>query len=132
MAAVDAAIVVQLINDEVAQILEAFRPPGVVRQNPAVQHVGIGQHDIGALANRLARVLRRVAVVGEGADVGAHGIDGGLELVKLILGQRLGRKQVHGSRIRIPQQPVQHRQVVAKRLAARGRSDNHDISPASR
>ena len=70
MAAVDAAIIMQLVDDDVAQVLEALRPLGVMRQDAAVQHVGIGQHDVGALADRLAGILRRVAVVGERPDVG--------------------------------------------------------------
>ena len=127
MAAVDAAIVVQLVDHDVAQILEALRPAGVMRQDAAVQHVRIGQHDVGALADGLARVLRRVAVVGEGADVGAHRVDGALEFVQLILGQRLGGEQIHGARVRIAQQQVQHRQVVAERLAAGGGRDDDRV-----
>ena len=72
MAAVDAAIVVQLVDHDVAQVLERLGPLGVVRQDARVQHVGIGEHHVGALADGAARVLRRVAVVGEGAKFGAH------------------------------------------------------------
>ena len=54
VAAIDAAIVVQLIDHDVAQVFEALRPFGVMRQNAAVQHVGIGEHHVGPLADRLA------------------------------------------------------------------------------
>ena len=69
MAAVDAAIIMQLVDDDVAQILEQLGPARVVRQDAGVQHVGIGQHDVGALADGLAGVLRRIAIVGEGAQI---------------------------------------------------------------
>ena len=72
MAAVHAAIGVQLIDHDIAQILESLGPLGVVRQNARVQHVGIGQHHVGPLPDRPAGVLRSVAVVGERADAGAH------------------------------------------------------------
>ena len=49
VAAVDAAIVVQLVDHDVAQVLEIARPLGVVRQDAGVQHVGIGEHHVGAL-----------------------------------------------------------------------------------
>src|SRR5882724_11770494 len=35
MAAVDTAIIVQLVDDEVAEILECLRPVGVMRENSA-------------------------------------------------------------------------------------------------
>ena len=51
VAAVDAAVVVQLVDDEVAEVLERLRPVRVVRQDAAVQHVRVGEHDVRALAN---------------------------------------------------------------------------------
>ena len=104
VAAVDAAVVVQLVDHDVAQVLEIARPLGVVRQDSGVQHVGIGEHHVGALADGLAGVLRGIAVVGEGADLGAHLLHGGLEFVKLVFGQRLGGEQVHGARAGVAQQ----------------------------
>ena len=127
MAAVNAAIIMQFVDHHVAQVLETFRPLGVMRQNAAVQHVRIGQHHVGALANGAARILRRVAVVGERADIRPHGVHRRLKFVKLILGQRLGGKQVHGARARIVDQALEHRQVVAQRLAAGRGRDHHDI-----
>jgi len=86
VAAVDSATIVQLIDDEVAQVLEQLGPFGVVRQNAGVQHVGIGEDDVGALADGFARILRRVAVVGEGAQVGAGGVECLLHFVELVFG----------------------------------------------
>ena len=71
MAAEDAAIRVQLVDDDVAQVLEQLRPARMVRQDARVQHVGIAEHDVRARANRAARILRRIAVVGEHADLGS-------------------------------------------------------------
>ena len=92
-----------------------------------MQHVRIRQDHVGPLANRLARVLRRIAVVGESPDLRAHFFHRGIEFVKLIFGQRLGGKQVHRARSGIAQQQVQHRQVVAPGLAARGRRHDGDV-----
>ena len=103
-----------------------------MRQNARVQHVGIGQHDVGPFANGAARVLRRVAIVGERAQFGTHGIHRRLKFVKLILGQRLGRKQIHRARAGIGDQPIQHRQVVAEGLAAGGGRDHHHIAAGRR
>ena len=72
MAAEHAAIRVQLVDDDVAQVLEQLGPARMVRQDARVQHVGIAQHDVRARADRAPRVLRRVAVVGEHADVVAR------------------------------------------------------------
>ena len=70
VAAEHAAIGVQLVDDDVAQVLEQLRPPRVVRQDPRVQHVGVGEDDLRPRADRAPRVLRRVAVVGEDAEIG--------------------------------------------------------------
>ena len=48
MAAEDAAIRVQLVDDDELQILEELRPARMVRQDPRVHHVGIAQHDVRA------------------------------------------------------------------------------------
>ena len=71
MAAEDAAIRVQLVDDDDLQVLEELRPPRVMRQDPRVEHVGIAQHHVRARPDRTARVLRSVAVVGEDANLAA-------------------------------------------------------------
>src|SRR5881628_55550 len=101
MAAVYAAIIMQLVDHDIAEILEVFRPPRMMRQNAAVQHVWIGKHDLGALPDGLAGILRSIAVVGEYLDVRANLLDGGMKFVKLVLGERFCRKQVHGARARV-------------------------------
>ena len=71
----------QFVNDDVAQILESLGPLRVVRQQAGVEHVRVSQHQLGPFANGAAGVLRRVAVVSKGLDIGANGIERGLHLV---------------------------------------------------
>ena len=101
MAAINAAIIVQFINDEIAEVFKGLGPLGVVWQNAAMQHVWIREHNIGPFSNGTAGVLRRIAIVGESADIGTHRFHQSIELLQLIFGQRLGRKQIHGSCPRI-------------------------------
>ena len=46
------AISVQLVDDDVAQVLEEARPARVMGQHPGVQHVRVAEHDVGAPADR--------------------------------------------------------------------------------
>ena len=118
----------QLVNNDVAQVLERLGPLGVVRQNAGVQHVGIGKHHVGAFADGAAGVLRRVPVVGEGAEFGTHGVDGALEFGELVLGQRLGGEQIQRASAGIGNQALEHRQVVAQRLAGGGGRHYHYVA----
>ena len=93
VAAEDAPIGVELVDDDVAEILEEVHPLGVMRQDSRVEHVGIGQHQVGACAHRAPRVLRRVAVISVHAHVGQR-LGQRRQLGQLILGQRLGREQI--------------------------------------
>ena len=74
----------------------------------------------------------RVAVVGEGADVGAQRLDQAVQLGELVLGQGLGREQVQGARVRVLEDRVQDGQVVAERLARRGGSDHDRVASGAR
>ena len=69
VAAEHAAVGVQLVDDHVAQVLEQLRPARMVRQDARVHHVGIAEHEVRARPDRAAGVLRRIAVVGEDADL---------------------------------------------------------------
>ena len=137
VAAEDASIGVQLVDDHVAEVLEQLRPPRMVRQDARVHHVRIAQHQVRARPDRPPRVLRRVAVVGEHADLLAaklrgEGFGHRLQLGELILRERLGGKQIQraaGGSCRIA---VQDRRVVAERLARRRRRDHHDVTAGQR
>ena len=99
----------------------------MVRQDPGVQHVRVGQDDIGPLPDGPPRVLRRVPIISERAQVGPHLLDDPVQFFQLIFRERLGREQVHRPRARFRREPVQHRQVITKRFPARRRRDDHDV-----
>ena len=117
--AVDPAQAVQLVHHHVAQVLEELHPLRVVRQDALVEHVGVRDHDVRPRPDRLARVLRRVPVVGERPDVGPDRLDHPVQLGQLVLGQRLRREEVEGPRVRVLQDAVEDGQVVAEGLARR-------------
>jgi len=94
VAAEHTAIGVQLIDHDIAQILEQARPARVVRQNSRVQHVRIRQDDVPLLADGLAGIARRVAVIREDAKPVFEPLVQVVELGELILRQRLGRKKI--------------------------------------
>ena len=88
------------------------------------------------VADGAPRVLRRVAVVGEDADLACRPLIDVLrqlvQLGELILRERLGRKQIQRARRRIRQDLAQDRRVVAERLARRGRRGDDDVAPGER
>ncbi len=125
----DAAIGMQLVDDNVFEVHKKLLPFGVVRQNARMQHVGIGHHDMPLAADGPARVIGRVSVVGEGFDVGLQVGNEAVRLVHLVLRERLGGKQIQRARLRFVEDALHHRQVVAKRLAAgRGRDEHHVLT----
>ena len=109
MAAQDAAVVVQFIDHHVAQVLKQALPLGVVRQDSRVQHVGIGDHQIAARANGLARVLRGVTVVGEGAHLVAKLLGPAIEFHQLVLRKGLGGEEIKCAGFRVRDQLTQDR-----------------------
>ena len=102
VAAEHAAIRVQLVDDHEPEVLEQLRPARMVRQHARMQHVGVAEHDVRTRADRTARILRRVAVVGEDADLHTgRMVDVLAELVQLgelVLCERLGGEQVQRAR----------------------------------
>lgn len=64
----DPAVGVALVDDHVAQGAQEGGPAGVGREYPPVQHVGIGQHVVGVLADPFAFLDGGVAVVDRGPD----------------------------------------------------------------
>ena len=137
VAAEDAAIGVQLVDDDVAQVFEQLRPARMVRQDARVHHVGIAEHEVGARPDRAAGVLRRIAVVGEDADLARRCLTldrlaQRLQLGELILRQRLGRKQIQRAARRILKNRVQDRRVVTERLARGRRRDDDDVAAGER
>ena len=77
----DAAQGVQLVDDDVLQAHEERGPPLVRREDPHVQHLGVGEHDVGVLAGPGAVVAGSVTVVGDGAQTGHQPRAQGAQLV---------------------------------------------------
>ena len=126
VAAEDAAVLVDLVDHHVAQVLEELHPQGVMRQDALVQHVGVGDHDVAAAADGPAGGLGRVAIEGVDLDVHAEFAHHLVGLVHLVLAQRLGGEQVERPGLGVLQQRIEDRQVVAQGLArGRGRGHHH-------
>ncbi len=145
MAAEHAAVRVQLVDDDVLQVFEEFRPARMVRQDAGVHHVRIAEDEVRARSDGPPRVLRGVAVVGEDSnfDVRVRGplSPGGhlinlladcLQLGELILRERLRRKQIQRAARGILEDRMQDGDVVAERLAGRRRRDDDDVPPGER
>ncbi len=99
------AVGVQFIQDDVTQVGEQICPQGVMGQDTGMQHVGIGQHDVGVLANGGAGIGGRVAVIDPrgNATVRQSAVEL-FELLQLILRERLGREEVESACLRVSQQ----------------------------
>jgi hypothetical protein len=126
MAAEHPAIGVQLVHHHVAEVLEEVHPLGVMRQDPRVQHVRVGEDEIRARPHRPPCVLRGVAVVGEHPEIG-QGLRQLGELGELILRERLGGIEVEDAALGLLHQALQHGQVEAERLAGGGGRDGDEM-----
>ena len=120
----DAAVVVRLVDDDVAQAAQVRRPAGVPGQDRAVQHVGVGQHVVGVLPHPGALVGGRVAVEGRGAQLRELQAAQGLELVG---GQGLGRREVEHRAA--AEHGLQRGHEIGQRLPGRG-AGGDDHGPA--
>ena len=123
-----AAVGVRLVHHHPGQVGQEIAPGTVIGQDAHVQHVGVGEDEVGARADRAPFLARRVAVV-DGVTQEAAAERG--QLAGLVLGQRLRRIEVERPGGRIPGERVQHRQVERQRLAA-GRARRHDRVPPRR
>ena len=129
VAAEHAAVRVELVDDHITQIFEELGPSWVMRQDARMQHVGIGQDQIGASAHGTARILRRIAVVREHPELGQR-FRQLFQLRELILRERLRRKQIQDPRVAVVEQTLERRQVVAEGLAGGRRRDHDDVLAA--
>ena len=120
---------VHIVDDHVVQVTEEVRPAIVLREDPQVQHVRIGEDDLRLLANRSALRGGRIAVVCAPRKVGQPKLG---EPIGLILGQGFGRKEIQRTRILIVRQRFQHGQVIAQRLSARGGRDDDHVRASAR
>ena len=130
VAAEHAPVGVQLVDDDVAQLLEQLEPLGVVRQDRRVEHVRVGHHHLAGRPDGRPDRGRRVAVVRRRRDRQAGGRRELAELGHLVLSERLGREQEQGPRRRIVGDGLQDRQRVAQGFARRGRGDDDHVLAA--
>ncbi len=133
----DAAVAVGLVHDHVAQPAEEPCPPGVVGQDPEVQHVRVGQDEVRVVADPAAGRRVGVAVVGLCPDGGKlQRPDGG----QLVGGQGLGGGKVQGDGAvvvdlaRVGEDPqfgpvdrIQRRQLVGQRFAGGSAGGDHHV-----
>ena len=117
----------QLVENDEAQVLEELHPLGVMGKDPGVEHVGVRDDDMTGAADRGAHGGRGVAVVRVRLELDVYVLSEPLELAELILGERLRREDVERARGRVLRDRVDDRQVVAQRLAARGRGDDDGV-----
>jgi len=94
MAAKNAAIGVEFVDDDVTQIFEKSSPARVVRKNAGVQHVRIAQDDVTFFADGFARVAGCVAIVGEDAETVVEALIQIVEFGELVLGEGFGGEEV--------------------------------------
>ena len=100
-----------------------------MRQYARMQHIWIGKDDVSALADGLASIRGRVAVVCENAEAMIEPCRKIVQLGKLILRESLGGEEIQRACVRIFQNCVQNGQVVAEGFARSRGSDNDGISP---
>ena len=91
------AVHVALVDDDVLERPQEPRPPLMAGQEGVVEQVGVGEHDVGVVADPAALVGRGVAVVGRGAHAG-HG-------ERLDPGELVGRRAPSSARGRSPSRP---------------------------
>ncbi len=136
VAAEDAAVGVQLVEHDPAQLAQKGLPARPVAEDSEVQHVGIGdQHPREALLDLVAQRARRVAVVdlARGAPIRqAGGRRQGVELALLVLAQRLERIEKEGPARLAQDRPLQDREMEDQRLAGGGGSGHQNVLAAAR
>ena len=112
-----AAVDVSLVDDHEGQVGQQLAPGRVVGQDPDVEHVGVGEDEVRALADGGALATRRVAVVDRRPDqlVEAEAV----ERASLVLGQRLGWIDVERPGGAVAGEGLQRGELEAERLPGR-------------
>ena len=111
VAAEDAPVGVELVDDDHLELLEQLEPLRVVGQDRRVEHVRVGHHDLAGGPDRGPDRRRRVAVVGRrGRRPSPESSGQGAELGDLVLAEGLGREQEEGPRRPVGGQRLEDRQ----------------------
>ena len=93
-------------------------------EDPNMEHVRVGQHDVGVLADPRPLLAGGVTVVGGFDHFGAsQPVDG----AQLILSQRLGRVEEQGRGRFLGQQRLHDRNLIAQRFARGGAGHHHRV-----
>lgn len=114
-----APVVMALVDDDETQPGQEPRPGDVVRQHRQVEHVGVGEHNLGVAACPVAGRAGAVTVVGRDADPRVVLV----ECPLLIGRQRLGRRHIESGAAALTAGPTagegagDGRQVIGERLA---------------
>jgi hypothetical protein len=119
---------VGLVHDHVGEPAQERRPALVAGEDAAVEHVRVGQHQVGAAPDHRPVGGRGVAVVGRRPDPGqGEGADG----AQLVAGQGLGGGEVQGGAVAVAEQGVEHRELVAEALAGGGAGGHDHVAPGA-
>ncbi len=92
-----------------------------------MEHIGIGHDDAAGLTNLASLPAWRVAVVPVNGNRQISGPDDGRSFGKLVMGQRLRRKQIQRLRPCICQQSLQHGDGIGQGFARSGRRRHYNI-----
>jgi hypothetical protein len=123
----DAAVGVELIDDDDPELLEQLEPLRVVREDGGVEHVRVCHDHLARGPDGRPDGCRSVAVVRGGRDIQFRRPGEGGELCDLVMAERLGREQEERPGRRIVRDGLQDRERVAQRLARCGRRDDDDV-----
>jgi hypothetical protein len=125
----DPAVGVYLVDDDEAEAREERAPLRMVRKDPRMEHVGIREEHLRFVTQPSPERGRRVAVVGARFEAQAPIPLVTVQNPELILRERLRGIEVERPALRLLEQPLEHRDVVAEGLAARRRCHDDDVGP---
>ena len=122
VAAHDAPVGVDLVDHHELEAGKEAGPGGVKRQQAHMQHVRVADQHVGRLGlDGLALARRGVAVVNRGPQ--KWGGQGGVQFLQgleLVLLQGFQREKIEGVAAVVPEERLQHRQIINQGLAAGG------------
>jgi len=117
----------RLVDNDIPQPAEKLLPGVVVGQDAYVHHIGVREHDLRRPLDSGAFMLRGIAVEGVIAQLNLLCSAQLPETAQLVLGQRLGRKEIQGAARLLGEDGVEHGYVIAEGLAAGGGGDHHHV-----
>jgi hypothetical protein len=119
----------ELVDDDVAEVLEQLEPLRVVRKDRGVEHVGVGDHHLARGPHHGSHVRGCVAVVRVRLEADVRRVRECPQLHELVGGEGLGGEEVEGAGRLVARDGREDGQVVAERLARCRRRNDDDVSP---